>query len=180
MIVALPAHTIRHLSSLSLSGTDISRCWARLPVFLQFFWPRPPQERIFSKRVGRILFFSPCFFLHTRHRKLSLLLVFFPLRTDIFFVTEFFHLIRVIKLALTVVWVQDEINICRKKWKVYTISINLVYKKLQRRNWCNLITQRIGYRPLWAGRMGRILPALGTNQIAGFVEYRPLTTWEKN
>ena len=27
--------------------------------------------------------------------------------------------------------------------------------------------------------MGRILPALGTNQIAGFVEYRPLTNWEK-
>ena len=37
-----------------------------------------------------------------------------------------------------------------------------------------------GYRSLWAGRMGRILPALGTNQIAGFVEYRPLTNWEKN
>ena len=34
--------------------------------------------------------------------------------------------------------------------------------------------------PLWAVRMGRILPALGTNQIAGFVEYRPLTNWEKN
>ena len=34
--------------------------------------------------------------------------------------------------------------------------------------------------PLWAGRMGRILPALGTNHIAGFVEYRPLTNWEKN
>ena len=32
----------------------------------------------------------------------------------------------------------------------------------------------------WAGRMGRILPAHGTNQIAGFVEYRPLTNWEKN
>ena len=61
------------------------------------------QERIFSKRVGRILFFSPCFFLHTRHRKLSLLLVFFPLRTDIFFVTELFYLIRVIKHALAVV-----------------------------------------------------------------------------
>ena len=28
--------------------------------------------------------------------------------------------------------------------------------------------------------VGRILPALGTNQIAGFVEYRPLTKWEKN
>ena len=40
--------------------------------------------------------------------------------------------------------------------------------------------ERIGYRLLWAGRMGRILPALGTNQIAGFVEYRPLTNWEKN
>ena len=35
--------------------------------------------------------------------------------------------------------------------------------------------ERIGYRLLWAGRMGRILPALGTNQIAGFLEYRPLT-----
>ena len=35
-------------------------------------------------------------------------------------------------------------------------------------------------RPLWAYRMGRILPALGTNQIAGFVEYRPLTNCEKN
>ena len=33
---------------------------------------------------------------------------------------------------------------------------------------------------LWAGRMGRILPTLGTNQIAGFVEYRLLTNWEKN
>ena len=40
--------------------------------------------------------------------------------------------------------------------------------------------ERIGYRLLWAGRMGRILPALGTNQIAGFLEYRPLTNWEKN
>ena len=28
--------------------------------------------------------------------------------------------------------------------------------------------------------MGRTLPAVGTNQIAGFVEYRPLTDWEKN
>ena len=27
--------------------------------------------------------------------------------------------------------------------------------------------------------MGRILPALGTNQIAGFVEYRPLTNLDK-
>ena len=27
--------------------------------------------------------------------------------------------------------------------------------------------------------MGRILPAIETNQIAGFVEYRPLTNWEK-
>ena len=39
--------------------------------------------------------------------------------------------------------------------------------------------ERIGYRLLWAGRMGRILPALGTNHIAGFEEYRPLTNWEK-
>ena len=68
------------------------------------------QERIFSKRVGRILFFSPCFLdvvlnilLHTSYRKLSLLLVFFMLRTDIFFVTELFYLIRVIKHALAVV-----------------------------------------------------------------------------
>ena len=34
-------------------------------------------------------------------------------------------------------------------------------------------------RWLWAGRMGRILPALGTNRIVGFVEYRPLTNGEK-
>ena len=33
--------------------------------------------------------------------------------------------------------------------------------------------------PLWVGRMGRILPALGTNQIAGFVEYHLLMHWEK-
>ena len=39
--------------------------------------------------------------------------------------------------------------------------------------------QRIGYRPLWPGQMGRILPSLGTNQIVGFVEYHPLTNWEK-
>ena len=131
------------------------------------------RKNLFQTWRSYSVFFT-VFFLHTRHRKLSLLLVFFPLRTDIF------HLIRVIKLALAVVWVHAEINICRKKWKVYTISINLVNKKLHRPNWCNLITQRIGYRPLWAGRMGRILPALGTNQIAGFLEYRPLTTWEKN
>ena len=61
MIVVLPAHTIHHLSSLSPSGTDISRCCARLPVFFQFSWPRPPLGRIFSKHVGSILFFSPCF-----------------------------------------------------------------------------------------------------------------------
>ena len=137
------------------------------------------RKNLFQTCRSYSVFFT-VFFLHTRHRELSFLLVFFPLRTDIFFVTELFYLIRVIKLALTVVWVQDEINICRKKWKVYTISINLVNKKLQRRNWCNVITQRIGYRPLWAGRMGTILPALGTNQIARFVEYRPPMTWEKN
>ena len=28
--------------------------------------------------------------------------------------------------------------------------------------------------------MGITLPALGTNQIAGFVEYRPLMNWEKD
>ena len=61
MIVALPAHSIRNLSSLSPSGTNISRCWAILLVFLQFSWPCPPQERIFSNCVGRILFFLPCF-----------------------------------------------------------------------------------------------------------------------
>ena len=45
----------------------------------------------------------------------------------IFSVTEFFYLIRVTKLALAVVWVHAEINICRKKWKVYTIhGIKLV------------------------------------------------------
>ena len=33
--------------------------------------------------------------------------------------------------------------------------------------------------PLWVGWMGRILPALGTNQIAGFVEYHLLMHWEK-
>ena len=37
-----------------------------------------------------------------------------------------------------------------------------------------------GYCPLWAGQMGRILPTLGTNQIAGFVEYHLLMNWEKN
>ena len=38
------------------------------------------------------------------------------------------------------------------------------------------------YRPLSAesGPDGRLVPAVGTNQIAGFVEYRPLTNWEKN
>ena len=85
----------------------------------------------------------------------------------------------VIKLALAVARVHTDIDICRKKWKVFKISIKLINEKLQRRNWCNLITQRIGYRPLWAGRMGEILSALGTDQIAGFVEYRPLTNWGK-
>ena len=33
--------------------------------------------------------------------------------------------------------------------------------------------------PAVSGPDGEILPALGTNQIAGFVEYRPLTNWEK-
>ena len=61
MIVALPAHSIRNLSSLSPSGTNISRCWAILLVFLQFSWPCPPQERIFSNCVGRILFFFTVF-----------------------------------------------------------------------------------------------------------------------
>ena len=38
------------------------------------------------------------------------------------------------------------------------------------------------YRPLSAesGPDGRLVPAVGTNQIAEFVEYRPLTNWEKN
>ena len=156
MIVALPAPTIRHLSSLSPSGTDISRCWACLSVFLQFSWPHPLQERIFSKRVGRILFFSTVFpghcvkiYLHTHHCKLSLLLVFLLLWTDIFFVSEFFYLTRVIKLDLVVVWVHAKINICCKKWKVYTLSIKLVNEKLQWRNWCSLIVQRIGYQAKW-------------------------------
>ena len=37
------------------------------------------------------------------------------------------------------------------------------------------------YRPLSAesGPDGRLVPAVGTNQIAGFVEHRPLTNWEK-
>ena len=37
-------------------------------------------------------------------------------------------------------------------------------------------SSRIGYRPLLAGGIpdGRKPPAPGTNQIAGFVEYRPL------
>ena len=87
------------------------------------------RKNLFQTCRSYSVFFT-VFFLHTRHRKLSLLLVFFPLRADIFFVTELFYLIRVIKLALTVVWVQDEINICRKKWKVYAISISLVNEKL--------------------------------------------------
>ena len=34
--------------------------------------------------------------------------------------------------------------------------------------------------PLWVSQIGRILPTLGTNQIAGFVEYHLLMHWEKN
>ena len=34
--------------------------------------------------------------------------------------------------------------------------------------------------PAESGPDGKIPPALGTNQIAGFVEFRPLTHWEKN
>ena len=34
--------------------------------------------------------------------------------------------------------------------------------------------------PAVSGPDGRIPPAPGTNQIAGFVEYRPLAHWEKN
>ena len=59
------------------------------------------------------------------------------------------------------------------------ISIFIVYEKLQRSKWCNrrLITHGI---PLAvSGPDGRIPPALGTNQIAGFIECRPLTHWEK-
>ena len=189
MIVALPAPTIRHLSSLSPSGTEISRCWACLPVFLQFSWPHPLQERIFSKRVGRILFFSTVFLDIVLKYTCILTIVnwafywfFLLLWTDIFFVSEFFYLTSVIKLDLVVVWVHAKINICCKKWKVYTLSIKLVNEKLQWRNWCSLIVQRIEYHPLWAGQIGRILTALGTNQIdqiAGFVEYHPLTNREK-
>ena len=54
------------------------------------------------------------------------------------------------------------------------ISIFIVYEKLQRSKSCNrrLITHRIP--PAVSGPDGRIPPAPGTNQIAGFVEYRPL------
>ena len=60
------------------------------------------------------------------------------------------------------------------------ISIFIVYEKLQRSKWCNrqLITHRIP--PAVSGPDGRIPPAPGTNQIAGFVEYRPFAHWEKN
>ena len=34
--------------------------------------------------------------------------------------------------------------------------------------------------PAESGPDGKILPAPGTNQITGFVEFRPLTHWEKN
>ena len=34
--------------------------------------------------------------------------------------------------------------------------------------------------PAESGPDGKIPPAPGTNQIAGFVEFRPLTHWEKN
>ena len=34
--------------------------------------------------------------------------------------------------------------------------------------------------PAKGGLDGKILPIPGTNQIAGFVEFRPLTHWEKN
>ena len=59
------------------------------------------------------------------------------------------------------------------------ISIFIVYEKLQRSKWCNrrLITHRIP--PAVSGPDGRIPPAPGTNQIAGFVEYRPFAHWEK-
>ena len=36
-----------------------------------------------------------------------------------------------------------------------------------------------GFRPLWRPEE-KISPAPGTNQIAGFVEFRPLTSWEKD
>jgi len=35
-------------------------------------------------------------------------------------------------------------------------------------------------QPAESGPDGKILPIPGTNQIAGFVEFRPLTHWEKN
>ena len=34
--------------------------------------------------------------------------------------------------------------------------------------------------PAESGPDGKIPPAPGTNQITGFVEFRPLTHWEKN
>ena len=43
-------------------------------------------------------------------------------------------------------------------------------------------TQRLEYRPMWASRMGpdgRILPALKTNQSAGFVENTARSRIEK-
>ena len=43
-------------------------------------------------------------------------------------------------------------------------------------------TQRLEYRPMWASRMGpdgRILPALKTNQIAGFVKNTARSRIEK-
>lgn len=57
-----------------------------------------------------------------------------------------------------------------------SVTIEFIYKKLQRNEGCSrrLIALRI-----YTARNGSMPLAPGTNLIAGFVGYRPLTHWQK-
>ena len=56
-----------------------------------------------------------------------------------------------------------------------------VYEKIATEQCCNVaVLQRSSNRRLCRSRTGRILPAPGTNQITGFVDFRPLAHLEKN